>query len=135
MKVLYVINLYQNKYIDFHAVQIKDETEEDYITIDKINVENYKYNFPKNKLNFEFNMAYVTNELDKKTLKQQIDRIYNKSKELHYNEVNIDTQYEIYYELALDYLDKCVTPEKYEELKLDEKNKKEMLKKVEVFLM
>ena len=118
MKILYVVNACDNKYVDFHGVQVTEETEEGYTILDKVNVENYIHEFPKNKLNVEFDMGYVTDKLDKEALKIQIDRIYNKLKEKHLKDG--ETQYSIgndrYYTGSLKDLEKCVTPEEYEKM-------------------
>lgn len=82
MKILYVVNTYDDKYINFYAVQVESETEQDFIlfSMDKINIENYVQTFPKSLLNYELDMGYVTDKLDKDALKIQIDRIYDKLK-------------------------------------------------------
>ena len=118
MKILYVVNACDNKYVDFHGVQVTEETEEGYTILDKVNVENYIHEFPKNKLNIEFDMGYVTDKLDKEALKIQIDRIYNKLKEKHLKDG--ETQYSLgndrYYAGSLKDLERCVTPEEYEKM-------------------
>ena len=81
MKVLYVVNTCDNKYVNFHAVQVMSENESEFEILDKMNVENYVHNFPKDKIDIELELAYVTDKLDKETLKVQIDRIYNKLRE------------------------------------------------------
>lgn len=125
MKVLYIVNDYDNKYVDFHAVQVMEENESEYDILDKMNVENYIHKFPKNKINVELELAYVTDKLDKKILKNQIDRIYNKLKEKHLK--NKEKQFvetnEEYYKSSIDLLKRCVTPEKYEEKELAKKEK------------
>lgn len=125
MKVLYIVNDYDNKYVDFHAVQVMEENESEYDILDKMNVENYIHKFPKNKINVELELAYVTDKLDKKILKNQIDRIYNKLKEKHLK--NKEKQFvetnEEYYKSSIDLLKRCVTPEKYEEKGLAKKQK------------
>ena len=50
MKVLYVVNVVNEKYVDFHAVQVEDEIEKYFIILDRMNVENYVHTFPKNKI-------------------------------------------------------------------------------------
>ena len=47
MKVLYVVNAYDGKYVDFHAVQVIGENENEFEILDRMNVENYVHNFPK----------------------------------------------------------------------------------------
>lgn len=125
MKVLYIVNDYDNKYVDFHAVQVIEENESEYDILDKMNVENYIHKFPKNKINVELELAYVTDKLDKKILKNQIDRIYNKLKEKHLK--NKEKQFvetnEEYYKSSIDLLKRCVTLEKYEEKGLAKKEK------------
>lgn len=135
MKVLYVVNACDNKYVDFHAVQVTQESENEYDILDKMNVENYVHKFPKKKINIEFELAYVTDKLDKKLLKIQIDRIYNKLKEKHLKdkEKQFAKTNEIYYKSSIDLLKRCVTPKEYEEQGLAEKEKNELMEKLEVF--
>ena len=94
MKVLYVVNAWDNKVIDFRAVQVIKENEEEFEILDRVNVENYIHVFPKEKLNVEFELGYVTDKLYKKALKIQIDRIYNKVKEQYYK--SEDKEYSLY---------------------------------------
>lgn len=135
MKVLYVVNACDNKYVDFHAVQVIGENEFEFETLDKINIEKYIHKFPKNKMHIELDLAYVTDKLEKEILKIQIDRIYNKLKEKHLN--NKEKQYcktnEDYYKSSIDLLNRCVTPEEYETQGLAEKEKVELMKEVGVF--
>ncbi len=135
MKVLYVVNAYDGKYVDFHAVQVIGENEEEFDILDKMYVENYVHKFPKNKINIELELAYVTDKLDKDSLKIQIDRIYNKLKEkyLKENETQLEETNENYYRSSIDLLKRCVTPEEYEARGLAKKEEKEMMKKLEVF--
>lgn len=135
MKVLYVVNAFDNKYVDFHAVQVLGENESQFEILDKINVENYVHNFPKNKINIELELAYVTDKLDKETLKVQIDRIYNKLKEQYEksNEKQLRKTNEDYYKSSIDLLKRCVTLEEYEEKGLAKKENEELMKKVDVF--
>ena len=135
MKTLYVVYACDNKYVDFHGVQVTEETEEGFTILEKVNIEEYIHEFPKNKLNVEFDMGYVTDKLDKETLKIQIDRIYNKLKEKHLKEG--ETQYGIvndrYYTGSLNDLEECVTPEEYERSGLKEQEEKEIMEKLKVF--
>ncbi len=116
MKLLYVVKAYENKYVKFNAVQIREENEKEFITIDKINIiekdftEEVKYinTFPKNKLNTELNYGYVTDKLDKEVLKAQINRIYNKLKE---NYMELLEKNEQFYKSSIDILNKCILPE------------------------
>ena len=135
MKVLYVVNTCDNKYVDFHAVQVMSENESEYEILDKMNVENYIHSFPKGKINVELELAYVTDKLDKETLKVQIDRIYNKLKEQYAknNEKQLRETNEDYYKSSIDLLKRCVTPEEYEERGLAKKENEELMKKVDVF--
>ena len=97
-KVLYVVNTVEvnnNKCVHFYAVQVKNETDNEFIIIDKINIENYTYSFPKNKINVEFETAFVTDKLNKEILRTQIDRIYKKLKKLHPNQDIIAEKYYI----------------------------------------
>ena len=135
MKILYVVYACDNKYVDFHGVQVTEETEDGFTILDRVNVENYVHEFPKNKLNVEFDMGYVTDKLDKEALKIQIDRIYNKLKEKHlkdgeaqYGRVN-----DRYYEGSVKDLERCVTPEEYEKSGRKEQEDKEMMEKFKVF--
>lgn len=135
MNVLYVVNAYDNKYVDFHAVQITEENDNEFIILDKMNIENYVHNFPKDKINVELDMGYVTDSLDKRKLKIQIDRIYNKLKK-KYSENEEKDLYEInerYYKSSIELLEVCVTPEEYEKQGLREKEEKELMKKIGVF--
>ena len=128
-KVLYVVNtveLNNNKCVHFYAVQVKNETDNEFIIIDKINIENYTYSFPKNKINVEFETAFVTDKLNKEILRTQIDRIYKKLKRLHPNQ---DIIAEKYYIDSIDFLKKCIIPEEYEARKLIEKEKNNLLNK------
>ena len=131
MKVLYVVNVVDEKYVDFHAVQVEDENENDFIILDRMNVENYVHTFPKNKIDVELDLAYVTDKLDKKSLKIQIDRIYNKLNKVCSDQ---DDVAERYYESSMDLLKRCVTPEEYESRGLKEQDRNNLLKEVEVFL-
>jgi len=135
MKVLYVVNALDNKYVDFHSIQITDENENEFITIDRINIENYVHSFPKDKINVELDCAYVTDKLDKERLRIQIDRIYSELKKIYLsngetqsNEVN-----EKYYKSSIDLLKKCVTPEEYEAQGLDKKDRKELVDNFKIF--
>lgn len=115
MKLLYVVRCYKNKYVDFGAVQVREENEEEFITIDKINIiekyftEEIKYvnTFPKEKLNVELDYGYVTDKLDKEVLKTQIDRIYNK---LQNNYRKMLEKNEQLYKSSIDVLNKCILP-------------------------
>ena len=125
MKVLYVVNVVDEKYVDFHAVQVEDENENDFIILDRMNVENYVHTFPKNKIDVELELAYVTDKLDKESLRIQIDRIYNKLNKVYSDQ---DVIAERYYKSSLDLLKRCITPEEYEkqsskEIKMERKNK------------
>ena len=131
MKVLYVVNVVNEKYVDFHAVQVEDENENDFIILDRMNVENYVHTFPKNKIDVELDLAYVTDKLDKKSLKIQIDRIYNKLNKVCSDQ---DDVAERYYESSMDLLKRCVTLEEYEARGLKEQDRDNLLKEVEVFL-
>ena len=128
-KVLYVVNTVEvnnNKCVHFYAVQVKNETDNEFIIIDKINIENYTYSFPKNKINVEFETAFVTDKLNKEILRTQIDRIYKKLKRLHPNQ---DIIAEKYYIDSIDFLKKCIIHEEYEARKLIEKEKNNLLNK------
>ena len=116
MKVLYVINAFENKFVYFHAVQITKENETEFTTLDKINItdkepfgeeEQYIYTFPKNKLNQELEMGYVTDKLDKEVLKAQMNRIYNKLKEEY---LYLYNENEDYYKDNLDKINNCIPP-------------------------
>lgn len=135
MKVLYVVNAYDGKYVDFHAVQVIGENENEFEILDRMNVENYVHNFPKDKINIELKLAYVTDKLDKKTLKVQIDRVYNKLREkyMESNENQLNKTNEDYYKSSIDLLKRCITPEEYEAKGLAEKEKKELMDKFKVF--
>lgn len=135
MKILYVVYAYDNKYVDFHGVQVTEETEEGFTILDKVNVENYIHEFPKNKLNVEFDFGYVTDKLDKETLKIQIDRIYNKLKEKHLKdgETQYDRVNDRYYEGSVKDLERCLTPEEYEKSGLKDQEDKETMEKLKVF--
>lgn len=110
MKVLYVVYANGEKYVDFHAVEIMNENENEFDIVDRINIEQYTHNFPKDKLNFEFSEGYVTDKLDKAKLKEQIDRIFNVLQKKHLDnnerkdaEINKD-----YYNLSINSLEGCV---------------------------
>ncbi len=121
MKVLYVVNAWDNKVIDFRAVQVMKENEKEFEILDRVNVENYIHVFPKEKLYVEFKLGYVTDKLDKEALKIQIDRIYNKVKEQYYK--SEDKEYSLYndkcYKSCLNLLDVIVPTNQ-----IIEKNKK-----------
>lgn len=131
MKVLYVVNTCDNKYVNFQSVQIMEEKENEFIILDKMEIEEYVHNFPKSKINVEFNMGYVTDKLDKTLLRKQIDRIYEKLKNMYLN--NGETQYaetnEAYYKSSIDLLRRCVTPEEYEKQGLAEKEQEQLERK------
>jgi len=135
VKILYVVYACDNKYVDFHGVQVTEETEESFTILDKVNIENYIHEFPKNKLNVEFDFGYVTDKLDKEALKIQIDRIYNKLKEKHLKdgEVQYSMVNDRYYTGSLKDLEICVTPEEYEKSGLKEQDDKEIMEKLKVF--
>ena len=135
MKILYVVYAYDNKYVDFHGVQVTEETEEGFTILDKVNVENYIHEFPKNKLNVEFDFGYVTDKLDKEALKIQIDRIYNKLKEKHLKdgETQYDRVNDRYYKGSVKDLERCLTPEEYEKSGLKDQEDKETMEKLKVF--
>ena len=135
MKVLYVVNACDGKYVDFHAVQVIGENENEFEILDRMNVENYVHNFPKDKINIELKLAYVTDKLDKKTLKVQIDRVYNKLREkyMESNENQLKKTNEDYYKSSIDLLKRCITPEEYEAKGLAKKEKKELIDKFKVF--
>lgn len=116
MKVLYVINAFENKFVYFHAVQITKENEIEFTTLDKINItdkeplgeeKQYIYTFPKNKLNQELEMGYVTDKLDKEVLKVQMNRIYNKLKEEY---LYLYNENEDYYKDNLNKINNCIPP-------------------------
>ena len=121
MKVLYVVKAESGKYASFKAVQVWEEREEDFEIVDKIEIEDYIHEFPKNKLNTEFEFGYVTDKLDKRMLKTQLNRVYCKLCEIQRKSNDIDSLdwNTRYYERSLEGLDRCITPE---ELK-KEKNK------------
>lgn len=135
MKVLYVVNACDSKYVDFHAVQVIGENENEFEILDRMNVENYVHNFPKDKINIELELAYVTDKLDKETLKFQIDRVYNKLKEKYIknDEKQLNETNENYYKSSIDLLKRCITPEEYEAKGLAEKENEELMKKLKVF--
>lgn len=110
MKVLYVVNAWDNKYIEFRAVQVVEEDEKEFEILDRVNVEGYVHSFPKNKLNVEFDLGYVTDKLDKEALRIQIDRIYKKLKEQYSkDEENEDSSLnDKYYKVSLDLLERIV---------------------------
>ena len=115
MKVLYVVKVDRDRCVKFNAVQVREETQEEFITIDKINIKEkdftgeikYINTFPKNKLNKELEMGYVTDKLDKEVLKLQINRIYNK---LQNNYRQILEKNEKLYKNSMELLDKCILP-------------------------
>ena len=115
MKLLYVVKADRDGCVKFNAVQVREETQEEFITIDKINIKEkdftgeikYINTFPKNKLNKELEMGYVTDVLDKETLKLQINRIYNK---LQNNYRQILEKNEKLYKSSMELLDKCILP-------------------------
>lgn len=117
MKVLYVVKVDRDRCVKFNAVQIREENEKEFIAIDKINIMEkdftgeikYKYinTFPKNKLNQELEMGYVTDKLDKEVLKLQINRIYNK---LQNNYRKMLEKNEQLYKSSMELLDKCILP-------------------------
>ena len=137
MKVLYVVNAIEQKCVSFYASQIMEEKQDKFILLDKIKIDTYPYNspkdkinadtfpysFPKDKINVEFDMGYVTDNLDKKVLRSHLDRIYNKLKEIHLNNKDI-LEFEFnnrYYKSSINLLDRCVTPEEYEKNLLNNK--------------
>ena len=115
MKLLYVVKADRDGCVKFNAVQVRKETQEEFITIDKINIiekyftEEIKYvnTFPKEKLNVELDYGYVTDKLDKEVLKTQIDRIYNK---LQNNYRKMLEKNEQLYKSSIDVLNKCILP-------------------------
>ena len=115
MKVLYVVKVDRDKCVKFNAVQVREENEKEFITIDKINIiekdftEEIQYinTFPKNKINAELDYGYVTDVLDKEVLRVQIDRIYNK---LQNNYRQMLEKNEQLYKSSIDLLDKCILP-------------------------
>ena len=110
MKVLYVVNTYDEKYVNFRAVQVVEENEKEFKILDRVNVEDYIHNFPKEKMNVEFDLGYVTDKLDKEALRIQIDRIYKKlkqqySKDEEHKDSSLNDKY---YKISVDLLDRVV---------------------------
>lgn len=137
MKVLYLVNACDNKYVNFQAAQVTEENEREFIVIDKINIDGYVYNFPKDKINVELDMGFVTDKLDKKALKVQIERIYNKLRDIHTknNDSRSSRVNEDYYNGSIEDLNRCVTPEEYKAKGLKEKEDKELEERLRVFFI
>lgn len=119
MKVLYVVKAESGKYASFKAVQVWEEREEDFEIVDKIEIEDYIHEFPKNKLNTEFEFGYVTDKLDKRMLKTQLNRVYCKLCEIHRKNNDMDSLdgNTRYYEGSLEDLEGCITPEELQKEK------------------
>lgn len=135
MKVLYVVYNHNNEFVDLYGAQVENENEKEYITVDRIKIGEYKHNFPKDKLNFEFEDGYVTDVLDKPKIKEQLDRIYQELTKLHLKNENQSSykDNESNYNYALERLEKMMTPEEYESEGLAQKNRSELMEKVKIF--
>lgn len=73
---LYILSNYEKEnFICFRAVKVKEETEKEYITEDKINVLGYERSIPKEKINKEYDDCFITN--NKRRLKKQAERLHN----------------------------------------------------------
>lgn len=131
MKTLYVVNACDNKYVDFYAVHVEEDKEDEFIVSDKINIEGYIHNFPKDKINVEFDFGYVIDTLDKVLLRKQIDRIYEnlKKKHLDEGEVQYAKTNEDYYKSDIDLLKRCITPEEDPDQKIAKKEREELEKR------
>lgn len=127
MKVLYVVYNYNNEFADFYGAQVENENEKEYITIDRIKIGEYKHNFPKDKLNVEFEDGYVTDVLDKQKIKEQLDRIHQRLTKLHLENAENPSYKDngSNYKYVLERLEKLMTPEEYEKSGQKEKNEKE----------
>lgn len=83
---LYILSNYEKEdFIYFKAVEVKEETDKEYITIDRIDVLDYKYSISKEAVNKEYDNCFIAN--NKRRLKKQAERLYNT--------FNARTQYEI----------------------------------------
>lgn len=72
MKKLYVISKFKDaSIIKFNAVQVEDETDNEFILLDKINNRN---TFSKSDIDKEFEFLFVTE--DRRKIKRQLKRIY-----------------------------------------------------------
>lgn len=113
MKVLYVVYAVKGKYASFKVVQVMEERKDEFEIVDKIEIEDYIHKFPKNKLNKEFELWYVTDKLDKRMLKTQLDRVYCKLCEIHGKNKDIESLKgnTRYYEGSVEDLEKCTVPE------------------------
>lgn len=84
---LHILSNYEKEnFIYYRVVKIKEETEKEYITEDKINVHGYEYNIPKQEINKEYDNCFITK--DKRKLKKQAERIYNNFNNVIEYEIN-----------------------------------------------
>lgn len=113
MKLLYVVYAVSGKYASFKVVQVMEEREDEFEIVEKMEIGDYIHKFPKNKLNKEFELWYVTDKLDKRMLKAQLDRIYCKLCEIHGKNKDIESLRgnTRYYEGSVEDLTKCITLE------------------------
>ena len=84
MKIIYVVaTTNNNEYVDLYGAEVKNEDSEIYETVKRIKIEDYKFIFPKEKINFEFEYGFVTDVLDKVKIRQQIDRVYKNLQQIN----------------------------------------------------
>lgn len=72
---LYILSNYEKEnFICFRAIKVKEETEKEYITEDKINILNYEYSISKEVINKEYDNFFIAN--NRRRLKKQAERLY-----------------------------------------------------------
>lgn len=85
MKNLYVIKNDNNIKVVFNVVEVCEETETEYIVNTDLGalIKNTGFNFPKDKINVYLPKGFVTDDINNKELKKQLERIYNYLDETH----------------------------------------------------
>ena len=109
MKIIYIVaTTNNNEYIDLYGAKVKNENSEIYETVDKIKIEGYKFIFPKEKINFEFEYGFVTDMFDKAKIRKQIDRVYKNLQQINANkdEKRVLKDSEEYYEFIIEKLNR-----------------------------
>lgn len=73
---LYILSNYnEENFIFYRSVKVKEETEKEYITEDKLDILDYAYSIKKEEINKEYDNCFITN--NKRRIKKQAERLYN----------------------------------------------------------
>ncbi len=95
MKNLYVIKNDNNVKVVFSVVEVFEETETEYIVNTDLCdlIKHTGFSFPKDKINVCLPNGFVTDNINNKQLKKQLDRIYNYLDETHKDYIEHHTMY------------------------------------------